>query len=111
MCSRVVASAPRSGTRSSSARHRGADVDVRLADGQLTLGTIAHELAHALAGIDRGHDARFRAAYVDVVAVVAGAADSAALSDAFAAMGLDVDERCWPAPYRASGEGFVVISA
>ena len=54
---------------------------------------------------------RFRAAYVDVVAVVAGAGDAAALGDAFAAMGLDVDERRWPAPYRSSGDGFVVTSA
>ena len=45
---------------------------VALATGQRDVATLAHELAHALAGVAGGHDARFRAALVDIVVVLAG---------------------------------------
>ena len=58
----VTVAASRAGACSSTARsgHRpGApDVAVHLAAGQHTVATLAHELAHALAGIGHGHDAR-----------------------------------------------------
>jgi hypothetical protein len=100
--------APRADALSSSARDRGDAVELRFADGQLTAGTVAHELAHALAGVARGHDATFRAAYVDVVAVLDGAAGAAALRVAFERVDIAAGERRWPPPYRALGDGFVL---
>jgi hypothetical protein len=86
-------------------------VEIRLTDDQLTTATVAHELAHALAGVDHGHDESFRAAYVDVVAVLAGTGPATALAEAFAAMGIAGGARRWPPPHRAAGDGFVVVSA
>ena len=78
-----------------------------MSDEQLTIATAAHELAHALAGIDHGHDAP-SAAYVDVVAMVGGASAAGALTEAFEAMGIAMAGRRWPSPYRAEGDGFVI---
>lgn len=107
----VVVTTPRRGTRSSSARLRSGPgaVEIRLSEDQLTVATAAHELAHALAGVDHGHDAVFRSAYVDVVAVLADAAAAGALTDAFATFGLPVAPRSWPPPFRAEGGGFRMI--
>lgn len=107
----VVVTVPRRSARSSSARAAvGAhSVEVRLTDEQLSPATVAHELAHALAGVAHGHDAVYRAAYVDATSVVVGASSSAALADAFARFGLDVAPRRWPAPWLAEGDTFVVI--
>lgn len=84
-------------------------VVVRLAGDQRDLATVAHELAHALAGVGHGHDARFRAATVDIVAVLAGRPSATALHDSYRAFGLHVAARPWPAPVRASGDGFVIV--
>jgi hypothetical protein len=94
---------------SSSARPAGSAALVRLAAGQLTPGTLTHELAHALAGVTAGHDGRFRAAHVDVIAVLAGAAAADDLAGAYAAAGLAVHARRWAAPIRAVGDGFAII--
>jgi hypothetical protein len=102
---------PRRGTRSSRARARHDQVEITFAEGQLTLATVAHELAHALAGIGHGHDGVFRAAFIDVIAVLAGSDAADGLADALRAMGVDPAARRWPAPYWASGDGFVVMSA
>ena len=64
------------------------------------------ELAHALAGAGAGHDGRFRAAYLDVVATVTnldpterrGTIHVDQLRTALSAGGLDVSSRGWPAP-------------
>jgi hypothetical protein len=106
----VTVSTPRAGIRSSTARDDAGRVGIQLSDEQLTLSTVAHELAHALAGTGHGHDATFRAAYVDVVAVLAGAVSAEALNEAFAAMGVSTAERRWPRPHRAVGDGFVVTT-
>jgi hypothetical protein len=102
--------AARSTARSSSARHdaRHAAV-VRLATGQLDEMTIAHELAHLLAGIDHGHDDRFRAALLDVVALLAGPRAASMLAHAYAAFGLTTGRRAWPPPVRGSGPTFVIV--
>jgi len=79
---------------------------IRLADGQLTVATAAHELAHALAGVDRGHDATFRMAYLDVIEVLTNVdpldrrrdLHVAQLMTAFEAAHLDLGARRWPAP-------------
>lgn len=107
----VVVTVPRRSARSSSARSRvaGGAVEVRLTDEQLSAATVAHELAHALAGVEHGHDAVYRAAHVDVTALVAGADAGRALADAFAGFGLVVAARRWAAPWLAEGEGFVVV--
>jgi hypothetical protein len=104
---RVVA--PRRSTRSSTARRCGDGVEIRLAAEQLTIATAAHELAHALAGIDHGHDATFRAAHVDVIAVIGGHDAGIRLVDAYLAFGLAVAQRRWSAPWRVDGIGFRVL--
>jgi hypothetical protein len=94
---------------SSSARSTGPAVLVRVAGGQRTPGTLTHELAHALAGVAAGHDAVFRAAHVDVVALLAGAGAAADLVQSYGAAGLAVGDRAWPSPIRVRGDGFAII--
>lgn len=99
----------REGAGSSSCRSigaSGAPTEIRLAAPQTTVATVAHELAHALAGPHHGHDPVFRRAYLDLITVITNS-DTAArrrslhvgqLSDAFSAAGLAVGDREWPAP-------------
>jgi hypothetical protein len=81
-------------------------VVVRISAPQANLATLVHELAHALAGVEHGHDSTFRRAMLDVIDVVTNL-DSTdrrrhlhvdALADACAQLGLDVSARRWPAP-------------
>jgi hypothetical protein len=102
---------PRRDARSSSTRDSTRGVEVRLASGQLSLATVAHELAHALAGTNHGHDGTFRAAYVDVVAMLAGAGCASALVDALGTMGVAPGTRRWPPPHRGLGDGFLIAPA
>ena len=100
----------RAGTASSVAAgavgRAGAPVEIRLADGQCTFATAAHELAHALAGVEHGHDGVFRRAYLDVVAMGSnldpldrrGTTHVDQLAEAFASAGLTLAERRWPPP-------------
>jgi hypothetical protein len=105
----VAIEAARDDAGSSSARGGGGRVVVRLAASQRTRATLGHELAHALAGVDHGHDATFRAAHVDVVAMIAGAGAAAALVAAYAEVGVPPARRRWPPPVRAAGDGFVLL--
>jgi hypothetical protein len=97
--------------RSSSTRCADRDgATVRLAHRQLTVATVAHELAHALAGGAAGHDAVFRIAYADVVAVITNIVTTdrrrdlhvRQLLEAFGDAGLLVGSRRWPAPPSAT---------
>ena len=102
--------AARSDALSSSASSASADsgdvVVVRIAASQCTVATIAHELAHALAGVDAGHGGVYRRAVLDVVEVLTnidttdrrGTLHAGQLSAAFSSAGLDVGERRWSAP-------------
>jgi hypothetical protein len=108
---RVRVVAARRDAVSSSARERVDEgTEIRVAAGQTTIATVAHELAHALAGPAAGHSGVFLAAYLDVVAVVTNL-DSHdrrhrlhvdQLRDAFAAADLVVGERTWPPPPEAT---------
>jgi hypothetical protein len=84
----------------------GGRVTIRLAAAQVTVATAAHELAHALAGLGEGHGPVFRAAYLDVVAVLTNI-DSTdrrhglhvdQLATAFDEVGLTIGGRRWPPP-------------
>jgi hypothetical protein len=100
----------RSDAASSSARAAtGTGVLIRLAPTQWTAATVGHELAHALAGVAHGHDDRFRAAHVDVVAVIAGGAAAADLDRAYRAHDVPPGDRSWPPPDRGRGDGFVIV--
>ena len=100
----------RAGTASSvaagSVGRPGAPIEIRLADGQCTVATGAHELAHALAGVEHGHDAVFRRAYLDVVAMGTnldpldrrGTTHVDQLAEAFESAGMALAERRWPPP-------------
>lgn len=102
---------------SSSARLLGhGSTVIRLAAGQMTVATAAHELAHALAGPDAGHSPTFLAAYLDVVAVITNLDSSdrrgqlhvRQLRESFAAAGLLVGERTWPAPPDWTGSAIAL---
>jgi hypothetical protein len=102
--------AARRTARSSSARPDGRHAAViRLAAGQFEDATIAHELAHLLAGIDHGHGGRFRAAHLDVVALLGGRRAASLLAEAYSAFGLAAGRRAWSPPVRASGSTFVIV--
>lgn len=96
---------------SSATRCGSAGTTLSIARGQATVATAAHELAHALAGVDHGHDALFRAAYLDVVATITnldpvgrrGSLHLDQLADAFERFGLAVAPRAWPAPPSPAG--------
>ena len=106
----VVVRRARAGTVSSvavgSLGRADAPIEIRLADGQCTVATAAHELAHALAGVEHGHDDLFRRAYLDVVAMGTNldpldrrrSTHVDQLEDAFATAGLPLAVRRWPPP-------------
>ena len=110
----VQVRAARSDARSSATRcslGEGAAASISIAAPQATVATAAHELAHALIGAQHGHGSRYRRAYLDVVGVMTnldrvdgrGLLHVDQLAAAFAAAGLDVAERTWPAPPRPGG--------
>jgi hypothetical protein len=101
--------AARSSARSSSARAPGRRAVVRIAAGQLDEATVSHELAHVLAGVEHGHDERFRTAHVDVVAMLAGSRSADRLTAAYRAFGLVIGPRAWPPPVRVEGDSFVIV--
>ena len=107
----VTIDTPRRSTRSSTARSRHGEspVEIRFADDQLTTATLAHELAHALAGVDDGHGESFRAAHIDVTAMLCGAGAGKRLGDAYVAFGLAVGARARPPPWRYDGDSFRVV--
>jgi hypothetical protein len=84
-------------TRSRSGPGNGTAV-IRLAASQCTQATLAHELAHVLVGVGAGHGSGFRRAHVDVATVMFGIERAAWLTDAYAAAGLALADRTWPAP-------------
>jgi hypothetical protein len=117
---RVGLRRPRADARSSSCTWGPDAPVVAIAAGQATVATIAHELAHALAGADAGHGPTFRRALLDVVQVATNLDDSTVrsgpidlrrrgrlhvdqLSDALGAAGLGVGDRAWPPPPDVGG--------
>lgn len=105
-----------SSTTRCAVRTQGSAATIRLSAPQMTLATAAHELAHALAGAGRGHDAVYRRAYLDVVRVITNLDTTdrrhdthvSQLADAFARAGLLVGERAWQAPPDAIGGAFAL---
>jgi hypothetical protein len=89
--------------------HDAARVDVRMAAPQATMATLAHELAHALAGVARGHDDVFRRAHVDVSAVLVGSRAATHLTTAYEALRVPPAARPWLSPIRVMGDGFAVL--
>jgi hypothetical protein len=102
----VRAVAMRADAESSCARLVEGFVEIRLATPQATWATAAHELAHALAGIEAGHGPVYRCAMLDVVEVVTNTAVGerrgrlhvAQLADAYRSAGLRIGDRRWEAP-------------
>ena len=102
--------AARSDAMSSSARSNrqssGGVVVIRIAPPQCTVATLAHELAHALAGVEAGHGAVYRCAALDVVEVITnldttdrrGHLHARQLLAAYESAGLGGGERRWPPP-------------
>jgi hypothetical protein len=91
-------------------------VTVRVAHGQATAATAAHELAHALAGVGHGHDPLYRRAYLDVIRVITnidptdrrGDVHVRQLADAFASAELTIALRRWPPPDPSVGGPIVL---
>lgn len=109
---RVVAR--RSDAASSCAHGVGSGVEIRLAAPQATWATAAHELAHALAGVNEGHGSTYRRAMLDVVDVLTntvvrprrGRMHVDQLADSYTAAGLTIAERAWPRP--TAGDPFAL---
>lgn len=99
---------PPARTLTSTARRREGSFEIRVADGQLSRATLAHELAHVLAGLGTRHDALFRRAYVDVASVVGDVVTGEWLAAAFDEVALALAWRRWPAPWTARGPGFLL---
>ena len=109
----VVVRPARSDARTSSTRCSSAvgstGAVIAIASAQATIATAAHELAHALAGPAAGHDASFRQAYLDVVAVITnrssidrrGDLHVGQLRRSFESAGLAVAPRRWSPPPEA----------
>ncbi|MEM9042899.1 MAG: hypothetical protein AAGD33_23695 [Actinomycetota bacterium] len=84
----------------------GSAPQIRLAPPQATLATLAHELAHVLAGVSEQHGPVFRRALLDTVEAVTnttyvnrrGRLHVEQLADAFWAAGLSLSGPRWPAP-------------
>lgn len=72
-----------------SSSFRPMDATIRVADGQMTLATIAHELAHAFRP-HTGHTAEFRAAYIQLIRLICGDEPAGYLREEFAARNLPV---------------------
>jgi len=105
----VVVRATRADARSSATHCSlgdGSAATIAIAAPQATIATGAHELAHALAGVARGHDAVYRRACLDVLQVMSnldrlngrGMLHVDQLADAYANADLAVGARMWPAP-------------
>lgn len=110
----VGSRAARSDARSSATRcglEDGSVASITIAGAQATIATAAHELAHALAGVAHGHDARYRRAHLDVVKAITnvdrvsgrGMLHVDQLAVAYAAAGLDIGDRDWPSPPQRGG--------
>lgn len=99
----VAVAAARAGAHSSRARYREGRIEVRLADGQMDMATLIHEMAHALAGLDAAHGALFRRAHIDIASAAVGAQAAGWVEHAYRAAHLDIAERCWPQPTAAGG--------
>jgi hypothetical protein len=119
---RVVVRPARADASSSHCTWRDGATTITIASPQATVATLAHELAHALAGVPAGHGPAFRRALLDVVATVTNLAslDIAPVAEApdlgrrgvlhvdqlaagFVAAGLEVGDRTWPAPPDVAG--------
>lgn len=79
---------------------------IRLAAGQTTIATAAHEMAHVLAGVVSGHGPTFRRAYLDIVGVITNIDSTdrrrdlhvGQLGEAFSEQDLEVASRPWAPP-------------
>ena len=92
----------------SNQRRAGDAAKIRLSLHQEDAATLAHEAAHLLAnahGETAAHGPIFRAAEIDVVAVMCGSTASARLSRAFTDDRLAVADRSWHSPDRLSERG------
>jgi hypothetical protein len=87
----------------------GADPVIRLARPQLTMATLAHELAHVLAGRQHGHDAVFRRAHVDISRTLLGSEPGEWLADAYRLHGLTLGPRRWPEPPVRASSGPIAL--
>jgi len=83
---------------------------VRVAAGQATATTVAHELAHVAAGAEHGHGAAFRRAYLDVVGLVLGEPGRRLLAGELTAHGLRAPAASWPAAPGHGALGDVVAA-
>ena len=82
---------------------------MRLAAPQATIATLAHELAHAFAGVAHGHDGVFRCAHIDVCALLIGSRAATRLTSAYEALRVPPADRPWPSPVRVTGDGFAML--
>ena len=107
---RIDIRASRSDARSSATRWSGESGPViHLAGPQMTMATLAHELAHALAGRSQGHGPVYRRAHVDVVGALLGPTPAGWLEESYRLHGLGIGPRSWPDPPPAAPAGPIAL--
>jgi len=104
-----VLRAARSDSARSSAVVAADRAEVRIGPGMDQAHVLSHELAHLLAPAGAGHGAAFRAAHLDVAAVLLGTHGAARLAERYARAGLQVAARTWPAPPGHGPGGLLAV--
>jgi hypothetical protein len=83
--------------------------EVRIGPGMDQAHVLSHEAAHLLAGSDATHGPVFRAAHLDVAAVVLGRHGADRLSERYTRFGLRVHGRRWPPPPECGEGGLLAV--
>jgi len=93
----VLRAARADSTRSTAVTSAGR-AELRIGPGMDHVSVLSHEAAHLLATPGAGHGPVFRAAHLDVAAVVLGRHGAGRLAERYARAGLAVAARGWPDP-------------
>lgn len=83
--------------------------ELRIGPGMDQAHVLSHELAHLLATVPAGHGSGFRAAHVDVAAVLLGRHGATRLADRYTRAGLASAVRRWPSPPDAGDGGLLAV--
>lgn len=83
--------------------------ELRIGPGMDQAHVLSHELAHLLATPDAGHGPQYRAAHLDVAAVLLGRHGADRLAERLTRWALDVPARQWPPPPDHGDGGLLAI--
>lgn len=83
--------------------------EVRIGPGMDQAHVLSHEAGHLLAAPDATHGPRFRAAHLDVAAVVLGRHGADRLFERYTRSGLRLEARGWPPPPDCGTGGLLAV--